>query len=294
MAAAADLINTHVEKYLVAHPEFRDSVLRKGEGEYIIDGREVKVGFCRQGFLVVHDGPLRQPFTDYVEKKEATAVYHQKGLKTSNLSNLAQANRISFGDEGNRYSRLDAMKVAKEQALFREKAANYVNEGQSVPADLRQKYEKALDVKLGKRQWRPHAAEPTAPSWWPVSPGAATSPASPGPVTPASHVPPPIMSPPPLMAAQPPQVCPNLFGPTPNLLGAMSPTMSSRKPRMSIGGAAGFPPGLGAVSPLAPPALGTAMSMKLGPGYGVTSRGGMKAVGGYPAPPMVAGRLCGA
>merc|ERR1719281_16494 len=146
---AGDIIHAQVEKDLAAHPEFAGQVIRQGDGDYLIDGREVKVGFCREGFLVVHDGPLRQPFTDYVEKKEGTAVYHSHGLKQSTLNAVPKETRISFGDEGNRYSRLDAMKVAKEQAAFREKAANYVSEGRSVPAELMQKYEKTIDVKLG-------------------------------------------------------------------------------------------------------------------------------------------------
>jgi len=36
-----------------------------------------------------------------MEKKEASAVYHNQGLKTSKLENVAKESRISFGDEGN-------------------------------------------------------------------------------------------------------------------------------------------------------------------------------------------------
>ena len=54
----------------ILHPIVCILDLVLGDGEYTIDGRDVKVGFCREGFLVVHDGPLRQPFTDYVEKKD--------------------------------------------------------------------------------------------------------------------------------------------------------------------------------------------------------------------------------
>lgn len=41
------------------------------------------------------------------------------------------------------------MKVAKEQALVRERAADYVKRGREVPGDLMNKYEKILDIKLG-------------------------------------------------------------------------------------------------------------------------------------------------
>lgn len=166
-----DIVNQHVERYLEKHPEYRAQVQRQGEGHYIIDGRQVKVGFCRQGFLVVHDGPLRQPLSDYLAKKETNAVYHQQGMKTSTLNQQPKEMRMSFGDEGNRYSRLDAMKVAKEQALYREKAAKSVSEGVYNPAELKAKYEKSIDVKLGTRRWRgskadPAAAAMAAPAWW--------------------------------------------------------------------------------------------------------------------------------
>merc|ERR1719436_1622178 len=46
------------------------------------------------------------------------------------------------------YSRLEAMKVAKEQALVREKAANYVKDGREVPQDLMMKYKKTIQQKL--------------------------------------------------------------------------------------------------------------------------------------------------
>lgn len=152
-----DRVHQTVQQYLRRHPEVqRDNRVQRagdaGEGEYIIDGRSVKVGFCREGFLVVHDGPLRQPFDDYVARNETTAIYHEGGLKTTTVNTLPMATRISFGDEGNRYTRLDAMKVAKEQANFREKAAGYAAEGQAVPDDLMRKYEKAIDVKLGTRR----------------------------------------------------------------------------------------------------------------------------------------------
>jgi len=179
-----DPVHQIVEKYLAAHPEIKKRQVRHdGEGEYTIDGRPVKVGFCGGGFLVVHDGPLRQPFTDYVEKTEQNQQYHSAGLKNSTLASVPKETRISFGDEGNRYSRLDAMKVAKEQAIFREKAATYLNEGQSLPVDLREKYEKSIDIKLGTaRRWAPtpqvqmQAQEHAPANWWQGAPGGPSAP----------------------------------------------------------------------------------------------------------------------
>jgi len=59
---------------------------------------------------------------------------------------------MTFKDAEDRYARLDAMKVAKEQAHFREKAAEYAKLGQSVPVDLLQKYEKSMSIKLGRNR----------------------------------------------------------------------------------------------------------------------------------------------
>ena len=40
-------------------------------------------------------------------------------------------NRLSFGDTNKVYSRLEAMKVAKEQSKIREEAANYAKDASS-------------------------------------------------------------------------------------------------------------------------------------------------------------------
>lgn len=220
----AKLIHEQVQAYFAAHPTVASytQIRRTGDGEYLIDGRDVKVGFCREGYLVVHDGPLRQPFTDYVEKKESTAVYHSQGLKSSTLNNLPKETRISFGDEGNRYSRLDAMKVAKEQAIFREKAANYTNDGQQVPNELRQKYDKTLEIKLGQRRREcPQPTQPQAPAWWPGAPatGATAAPAmqlppqqQPQPQT-QPMMPPQMPMPPSQMPMPPPQPQPQQVAP---------------------------------------------------------------------------------
>jgi len=53
------------------------------------------------------------------------------------------------------YSRLEAMKVAKEQALVREKAAEYARGGMLVPQDeLMNKYNKTISQKLGEKRQR--------------------------------------------------------------------------------------------------------------------------------------------
>lgn len=231
-------VHQKVEEYLTAHPKMRPIIQQQGEGVYTIDGRVVKVGYCRSGFLVVHDGPLRQPFTDYIEKKDCNQQYHHEGLKNSTLCSVPKNTRISFGDEEKRYSRLDAMKVAKEQANFREKAATYLAEGQAVPLDLREKYEKTIDIKLGKRPNRqsppsgyaqadtaPPAWSPTATAGLPVA--SIVQPMSTAPLT-ARQVPCVPMAVPTAMAAVS-QNKANLFGQVPDLL----QIASARGPRVS-------------------------------------------------------------
>lgn len=55
---------------------------------------------------------------------------------------------MTFDDVHKNYTRLEAMKVAKEQASIREKAADYTREGRQVPEDLVKKYNKTLRQKL--------------------------------------------------------------------------------------------------------------------------------------------------
>ncbi|OLQ00931.1 hypothetical protein AK812_SmicGene16356 [Symbiodinium microadriaticum] len=119
---------------------------------YDMDGREVQIEWQYatepggKGFLVVVDGPLRQPFSDYMKNTEENATYDGQDLNTSNLHMIARDRRISFNDTHKVYNRLEAMKVAKEQALVREKAAGYVKDGRDVPADeLMTKYKKCLE-----------------------------------------------------------------------------------------------------------------------------------------------------
>jgi hypothetical protein len=73
---------------------------------------------------------------------------------------------------------MDAMKVAKAQAQFREKAAEFVHSGQAVPRDLMEKYARTLDQRMGtamtdhRRQASPSPPPPPAPR--PITTAAAT------------------------------------------------------------------------------------------------------------------------
>lgn len=166
-AAASDQIDQHVRHYLQTHPRVDGRRLqRKSCGVYTFDGREITIEWQNNdwhnmmpwqasepgGCIMVNDGPLRQPFGDYVESRDANAVYNSANMRRSNLELLPLESRLSFKDDEDRYGRLDAMKVAKEQANFRERAAEYARAGQLVPPDLMEKYEKAMDIKLGRNK----------------------------------------------------------------------------------------------------------------------------------------------
>jgi len=101
------------------------------------------------GHLVVVDGPMRQPFADYLEMNEYNVEYDTHTIeKTSALHHVPKERRMTFDDTHKKYTRLEAMKVAKEQASIREKAADYTKDGKEVPDDLVRKYNKALRQKL--------------------------------------------------------------------------------------------------------------------------------------------------
>eukprot|EP00746_Dinoflagellata_sp_MGD_P088939 gnl/MRDRNA2_/MRDRNA2_35142_c0_seq1.p1 gnl/MRDRNA2_/MRDRNA2_35142_c0~~gnl/MRDRNA2_/MRDRNA2_35142_c0_seq1.p1 ORF type:complete len:494 (+),score=78.79 gnl/MRDRNA2_/MRDRNA2_35142_c0_seq1:143-1624(+) len=183
-----DLLDQHVAYYLRHHPDVhrRHHLVRKRPGVYELNGREVLVEWQYatepggQGHLVVLDGPLRQPFSDYMEFSELNAEYDNQSVGTrSSLHMIPKDKRMSFGDQHKVYTRLEAMKVAKEQALVRETHADYVKEGRHAPNDLMDKYKKTLSQKLGP--YRRSAPTPESP---PSNP----PPSNPAPSNPAQPV----------------------------------------------------------------------------------------------------------
>jgi len=158
-----DLLEQHVRYFLRQNPKegSKHTVERISTGLYMIDGQEVEVEWQhadtpgQPGHLVVVDGPLRQPFSDYLVNSEANAVYDTGSIaKTSALHHVPKERRMTFDDTHKKYTRLEAMKVAKEQASIREKAADYTKQGCQVPDDLVRKYNKALRQKLRRGQAR--------------------------------------------------------------------------------------------------------------------------------------------
>lgn len=158
---AEDLINQHVQYFLQMHPDVakQHCIIKKEAAIYEIDMHEVKIEWQhaaevgKPGHLVVVDGPLRQPFADYLAMNENNAFYNTNEIaRTSSLHQVPKDKRMTFDDTHKKYSRLEAMRVAKEQAKIREQAADYIKEGREVPDDLVNKYKKALrnKVRAGK------------------------------------------------------------------------------------------------------------------------------------------------
>ncbi|CAE8616826.1 unnamed protein product, partial [Polarella glacialis] len=151
-----DLIQQHVVFALRSNPQLQGRKVRQVcEGIYLIDGNEVNLEWQHstqpgmRGHLVVVDGPLRQPFLDYLAKSDQNMHYDTLSIaRTSNLHHLPKEKRITFDDKHKQYSRLEAMKVAKEQASLREKAADFTRAGQQMPDDLVLKYNKVLRQRL--------------------------------------------------------------------------------------------------------------------------------------------------
>jgi hypothetical protein len=167
-ARADDPVDLKVADFFRNFPDaYRkcSSLTRVRPGVYLLHGRMLEVelqnnapGYLGQAqapsTLMVKDGPLRQMFADYIENKEDdTAQYSGSVFQTKNaVSNIPQMCRMTFHDTGSDYTRKEAMMVAKEQAMVREKAATMMKDGQVPTEDLKKKYAKSITMKLGKNQ----------------------------------------------------------------------------------------------------------------------------------------------
>lgn len=167
-AREEDPLDVAIAEYFRLNPQAYSNsrgFARIKPGHYLLHGREIVVDFDKtdsfrnlmgeQGYLVVKDGPLKQPLDDYLMNKEATAEYSGSVFQVRNaLQSIPQDCRMTFHDTGAGYSRIEAMKVAKEQANTREKAAALTKQGQLPGCESQGKlvavYEKTIDRKLGK------------------------------------------------------------------------------------------------------------------------------------------------
>jgi len=200
-----DLLDQHVAYFMRHHPEVQQNhtLVRTRPGIYNFDGREIQVEWHyseepdQPGYLIVIDGPLRQPFADYMANNEKGICYDDRRLAKSKLEQQAKAQRLSFGDANKMYTRLEAMKVAKEQAVIREKAAEYAHSGYAVPQqELMEKYKKTISQKLGQRRQRPEPKKEEPPAMRPAEapvPVPVAAPPAPEPRAPAPMPPPPAV-----------------------------------------------------------------------------------------------------
>merc|ERR1712066_1116568 len=133
------------------------SIARMRPDTYLLHGRTISI--TREtsslvgdpGQLVVQDGPLKQPLVEYLENRDESAEYSLQ-VETA-IQAIPQDARMTFYDTGANYTtRYEAMQIAREQAIVREKAAVMLNKGRLPPQDLFAEYEAQIDMKLGKNR----------------------------------------------------------------------------------------------------------------------------------------------
>lgn len=157
LPANLDWLHQNVQYLLRAHDNIASahSVVRHATGVYDIDGHRVGIEWQSasepgsRGRIVVVDGPLRQPLLNYLEMTETNAEYDTQVIsKMSSLHHVREEQRVTFDDTHKKYTRLEAMQVAKEQAKVREIAADFTKEGMEIPGYLIKRYSKELRHKL--------------------------------------------------------------------------------------------------------------------------------------------------
>jgi len=133
LANSIDMLDKHVAYYFRNNPEVWQNTTfeRLEHGKYLINRRNVIVEWffaeldTDEGYLVVRDGPLVQPFCNYVNGSAENEKYESRdGMENSRISQVPRERRISFSDKDMIYTRLEAMRVAKEQAKIRDQAAD--------------------------------------------------------------------------------------------------------------------------------------------------------------------------
>jgi len=153
-AIKGDLIDEHVQ-YLLnamcsAETRIKNDVERIRAGKYVINGRQVALSW--DGELICHDGPSRQPLRQYLENSGLSSPApdfsssDNLGPSTA-LSCIPKNERLSF-PQSHPTNRLDAMKMATQQAVLREYAAqetlntqSKVDTLQNTVADMQRKLE---------------------------------------------------------------------------------------------------------------------------------------------------------
>jgi len=133
-AAPEDLVDQHLA--LCLRKSGNDHrVIRKRTNLYEIDGREVVLEWEKKcnitgkpGYLVVRDGPLRQPASDYLAHSDENQEYVTDDPSKNPYH--VKPEKLSFKDDDHQhYTRLEAMRVAKEQAKIRDETVKFNSDG---------------------------------------------------------------------------------------------------------------------------------------------------------------------
>lgn len=133
IADKSDLLDMHVAHYFKTNPDVWEKTTceKQQNSKYLINCRNVVVEWffaetdSDNGYLIVRDGPLIQPFCNYVDGSADNEKYEiREGMERPRISQIPKEGRISFSDKDMVYTRLEAMRVAKEQAKIRDQAAD--------------------------------------------------------------------------------------------------------------------------------------------------------------------------
>lgn len=149
-----DALLQRVQRFLWAHPDVakKNTVVRSQihGGVYEVNGRVVGLEWqasekasgggadSSDGQLVVIDGAMRFPLSDYLGMEDLSTTYSCRRIDTTTaLHCVPKERRMTFEDgNGECSDRIEAMVVAKKQAQIRERAADFTKAGKRVPEDL--------------------------------------------------------------------------------------------------------------------------------------------------------------
>eukprot|EP00392_Amoebophrya_sp_AT5.2_P012069 g12163.t1 len=129
--SSAPTLESHLEQFFWRFPEYRADVRQLGDGAYSVSGRRVGLQINERNQVEVRDGPMRQVLEDYIGGNLTTAVYANSHLQPGAVSSTSTSTaapyvadadsqrKVSFDDQDQVYNRIEAMRVAKEQAKAR-------------------------------------------------------------------------------------------------------------------------------------------------------------------------------
>eukprot|EP00916_Digyalum_oweni_P013304 GHVL01021818.1.p1 GENE.GHVL01021818.1~~GHVL01021818.1.p1 ORF type:complete len:295 (+),score=31.65 GHVL01021818.1:124-1008(+) len=132
-----DPVDQEMAAFLKAYPKvYHENIISKvGERKYRINERVIDICLAHNNRMMIVDGPLQQPFADYMLGTGQNEVWNSQeqlcgkaAPKTAAISQVPVDHRMTFGDVGNPCGdevgqRLKAMKDAHKQSKVRIKDA---------------------------------------------------------------------------------------------------------------------------------------------------------------------------